>query len=206
MDLLSRYRNLTVLVLVIFAQVILLGYQVKSSQDIRLIRVWAVTAVTPIAKVIETIRSGTVDSLGKYINLHNLADENKRLEAELRLALPSCPMLEEIRYWYEDGDDSLDTLAAERSPSEVAAILEGSEADSVRRMVAVEALVLQATQPQAAKPDPKKLAKAKEAKAFLEKVSESGPPLARLAAQVGRVFLTGRREDMHTFLEKLYGG
>ena len=83
MDLLSRYRNVTVLALVIFAQLILLGYQVKSNQDIRLIRVWAVTAVTPIAKVIETVRGGTVDSLGRYINLHNLADENKQMGKEL---------------------------------------------------------------------------------------------------------------------------
>jgi HEAT repeat protein len=100
--------------------------------------------------------------------------------------------------------------AAERSPGEVAAILEGSEADSVRRMVALEALVLQASQPQDSKPDAKqanvKAAKNKEAKDHLERIARSGPPLARLAAQVGRVFLTGRREDMHSFLEKLYGG
>jgi hypothetical protein len=68
--------------------------------------------------------------------------------------------------------------------------------------------VLQATQPplledkKTNKPSPR----AKEAKALLEKVSQSGPPLARLAAQVGRVFLTGRREDLQAFLEKLYGG
>jgi hypothetical protein len=100
--------------------------------------------------------------------------------------------------------------AAERSPREVAAILEGSEADSVRRMVALEALVLQASQPQDTKQDAKqatvKAAKIKEAKNLLERIAKSGPPLARLAAQVGRVFLTGRREDMHSFLEKLYGG
>jgi len=96
--------------------------------------------------------------------------------------------------------------AGERTPAEVAAILEGSEADSVRRMVALEALVLQASQPQDAKPDTKKAARVKEAKEHLERIAKSGPPLARLAAQVGRVFLTGRREDMHAFLEKLYGG
>jgi HEAT repeat protein len=96
--------------------------------------------------------------------------------------------------------------AAERLPAAVAAILENSEADSVRRLVALEALVLQATQPQDAKKDPQQSARAKEAKALLEKLSQSGPPLARLAAQVGRVFLNGRREDMHAFLEKLYGG
>jgi HEAT repeat protein len=96
--------------------------------------------------------------------------------------------------------------AAERSPADVAAILEGAEADSVKRMVALEALVLQATQLPDGKDASKTGAKAKEAKALLEQIARSGPPLARLAAQVGRVFLTGRREDMHAFLEKLYGG
>lgn len=83
MDLLSRYRNVTVLLVVIFAQLVLLGYQVKSGQDVRLIRVWAVTAVTPMANVIETVRSGTVDSLGNYISLHDLAGENKQLKKDL---------------------------------------------------------------------------------------------------------------------------
>jgi HEAT repeat protein len=97
--------------------------------------------------------------------------------------------------------------AAEKTPAAVATILEGAEDDSVKRLVALEALVLQATQlPDAKKQASQTGAKAKEAKALLEKVSQSGPPLARLAAQVGRIFLTGHREDMHAFLEKLYGG
>jgi rod shape-determining protein MreC len=98
MDLLSRYRNVTVLALVIFAQLILLGYQVKSNQDIRLIRVWAVTAVTPIAKLIDTVRGGTVDSVGRYVNLHNLADENKQLGKDLgRLKLENQYLKSELR-------------------------------------------------------------------------------------------------------------
>ena len=98
MDLLSRYRNVTVLALVIFAQLILLGYQVKSNQDIRLIRVWAVTAVTPIAKVIDTVRGGTVDSVGRYVNLHNLADENKQLNKDVgRLKLENQYLKSELR-------------------------------------------------------------------------------------------------------------
>jgi HEAT repeat protein len=100
--------------------------------------------------------------------------------------------------------------AAERAPSEIAGVLAASEADSVRRLVALEALYLQATNlPEAKKDvakDGKPSARAKEAKGLLERLSQSGPPLARLAAQVGRVFLTGRRDDMHAFLEKLYGG
>jgi 2-aminobenzoate-CoA ligase len=43
---------------------------------------------------------------------HALCD--KRLEAELNLALPSCPTLRQIRYWYDDATDALiGTLPAE---------------------------------------------------------------------------------------------
>ena len=62
-SLLNRYRNITVLLLVILAQLVLLAYQVKNDQDVRLIRVWAVTAVTPLARVLEGVRSGTVGFL-----------------------------------------------------------------------------------------------------------------------------------------------
>ena len=97
--------------------------------------------------------------------------------------------------------------ALERAPAEVARILESSEADSVRRLVALEALVQQASQSSEAKKDAtKQPSRAKEAKALLERIALAGPPLARLAAQVGRVFLDGRSGDMHAFLEKLYGG
>jgi len=68
---------------VIFAQLILLAYQVKSNQDVRLIRVWAVTAVTPLARVIESVRSGTVRVVENYFFLHNLRDENRDLQKEL---------------------------------------------------------------------------------------------------------------------------
>ena len=55
---LNRYRNLSVLLVAILAQLALLAYQVKSNQDVRLIRVWAYGAVTPLARVIEAGRSG----------------------------------------------------------------------------------------------------------------------------------------------------
>ena len=51
--LLSRFRNLTVLLFVVVAQLLYLGYQVRTQRDDRLIRVWAVTAVTPMAGVVE---------------------------------------------------------------------------------------------------------------------------------------------------------
>ena len=44
---LNRFRNLSVLVAAILAQLVLLAYQVKTNGDVRLIRVWSVGAVTP---------------------------------------------------------------------------------------------------------------------------------------------------------------
>jgi rod shape-determining protein MreC len=80
---LSRYRNLTVLLLAIFAQLVLLAYQVKTNQDVRLIRVWAVTAVTPMARVLEGGRSGSFGVLQDYILLYGTRQENLRLKEEL---------------------------------------------------------------------------------------------------------------------------
>jgi rod shape-determining protein MreC len=81
--LLNRYRNITVLLLVIFAQLILLAYQVKNDKDVRLIRLAAVTAVTPLARAIETIRGGTDGFLQNYVLLRDARSENGRLRSEL---------------------------------------------------------------------------------------------------------------------------
>jgi rod shape-determining protein MreC len=79
----SRYRNLTVLLLVILAQLLLLGYQVRTNQDVRLIRVWAITAVTPTARLLEAGRSNTVGVLENYFLLVGVRERNRQLEAEL---------------------------------------------------------------------------------------------------------------------------
>jgi rod shape-determining protein MreC len=82
-SLLNRYRNVTVLVLVIMAQLVLLAYQVKSGNDVRLIRVWAVTAVTPLARTLEGIRSGVTNFIGNYITLHDTREQNREMRQEL---------------------------------------------------------------------------------------------------------------------------
>jgi HEAT repeat protein len=84
-----------------------------------------------------------------------------------------------------------------RAPGDLAAVLERSETDSARRLVALEALVAQAD---ATGPTRDAAAQA------LDKLALSGPPLARLATQVGRNFIGARPGEMHAFLEKLLGG
>src|SRR5438128_2626665 len=84
--LLHRFRNLTALVVVILAQLILLAYQVKTSQEVRLIRVWAVSAVTPLARILEGGRSSTVQFFKDYFVLLDVREENQRLKKNLESA------------------------------------------------------------------------------------------------------------------------
>jgi rod shape-determining protein MreC len=80
---LNRYRNLSVLLVVILAQLGLLAYQIKSSSDVRLIRVWAVTAMTPLARVIEFGRGGVSGFFHNYFILLDVREDNKHLRAQL---------------------------------------------------------------------------------------------------------------------------
>ena len=80
---LNRYRNITVLLLLIFAQLILLAVQIRNDQDVRMIRVWTVTAVTPAARIVEWMRGGSIGFLRDYVLLRDTHDENQRLRAEI---------------------------------------------------------------------------------------------------------------------------
>jgi rod shape-determining protein MreC len=81
-SLINRYRNITVLLLVVLAQLVLLAVQVKNDQDVRMIRVWSVTALTPAARALETVRTGSFGFLRNYILLRDVHEENRRLKAD----------------------------------------------------------------------------------------------------------------------------
>lgn len=82
-NLFNRYRNFTTLILVLFAQLVLLAYQVKNNKDVPLLRFWTVTAVTPIATVIEDVRSGVAGFFENYFTLRDVRSENKRMRDEM---------------------------------------------------------------------------------------------------------------------------
>ncbi|HEY1759597.1 MAG TPA: rod shape-determining protein MreC [Bryobacteraceae bacterium] len=81
--LLNRYRNLAVLLVAILVQLALLAYQARTNQDVRLIRVWSVAAVAPLAKVIEAGRSGTFHFFRDYFVLLGVREENRKIKADL---------------------------------------------------------------------------------------------------------------------------
>ncbi|HET6283273.1 MAG TPA: hypothetical protein VFH73_20115, partial [Polyangia bacterium] len=85
--------------------------------------------------------------------------------------------------------------ARKQTPQELTDALIDAEADSPRRFVALEALVVKAqTGPDTA-----------EAKKGLERAANSGPPLARLAARIGEGFLAAPLPELHAFIERLLG-
>ena len=94
---LNRYRNITVLLLVIFAQLVLLAVQVKNDQDVRFIRVWTVTAVSPLARLVEGMRGSSISFVHNYITLHDADAQNRRLQAEVdRLKLDNIFLTNEL--------------------------------------------------------------------------------------------------------------
>jgi len=79
----SRYRNLAVLVIVIAAQLVLLAYQVRTKEDVSLLRSVTVTAVSPLAKALDNARGSSMGFLDRYFLLIRVEQENERLRTEL---------------------------------------------------------------------------------------------------------------------------
>jgi rod shape-determining protein MreC len=85
-NLISRYRNVTILVVVLFAQVLGLAVQVRRStpdESTRLIRVWAVDAVTPFEKGIVWFQSGVSNLWHNYFYLRGVRQENRDLKLQI---------------------------------------------------------------------------------------------------------------------------
>jgi rod shape-determining protein MreC len=96
MDVLGRYRNLIVLVGVLFAQVLGLAVQVKrttDSESTRLIRIWAVGSVTPLEKVLVWTQTTTGNIWHNYFYLRGVRAENRSLKAQIeRMSLEQVRM------------------------------------------------------------------------------------------------------------------
>ena len=81
-EFIARYRNASLLVGVLFLQFVLLGYQVKTGNDVRLMRVWTAALIAPVEQVLGSA-TGVFGSLwSDYVWLRGTHEENERLEAE----------------------------------------------------------------------------------------------------------------------------
>jgi len=83
---LGRYRNLTILVGVLFLQVLGLAVQVKRTADAentRLIRIWAVDLVTPFERGVIWAENGSNKLWHSYFFLRGVRAENRQLKEQI---------------------------------------------------------------------------------------------------------------------------
>lgn len=82
----GRYRNVSFLAAAIFLQILGLAVQVKSpgeNHPARLIRVWAVSAITPFEKGLVRVQSGASDLWRNYFYLRGVRQENRELRDQI---------------------------------------------------------------------------------------------------------------------------
>ena len=83
----SRYRNVSILVAILFVQVLGLAVQVKrrsgADESTRVIRLWTVSAVTPFEKAIVWCQNGLGNLWSNYVYLRGVRQENRDLKFEI---------------------------------------------------------------------------------------------------------------------------
>jgi len=83
---LGRYRNLIILVGVLFLQVLGLAVQVKrgpNAESTRLIRLWAVDLITPFERAVVRAQTGTSNLWHNYFFLRGVRAENRELKQQI---------------------------------------------------------------------------------------------------------------------------
>ena len=86
-NLISRYRNVTILAALLFGQVLGLAMQVKRSSEnrpTRLIRVWAIGAIAPFERGIVGLQSGVGNLWHNYFYLRGVRQENRDLKQKIQ--------------------------------------------------------------------------------------------------------------------------
>ena len=82
-DFAYRHRNISLLIVVLVAQFVLLGYQVRRNDDVRLLRVWAVAIIMPVQKLLDGSTGFIGETWKDYVWLRGTRGENERLKEEL---------------------------------------------------------------------------------------------------------------------------
>jgi rod shape-determining protein MreC len=133
----NRYRNISILVVVILVQLVALAYQVRGNSDLRLVRIALAAAVSPLAQVIEGVRTGVKNTVGGYFARAGAEAENRRLKEELgKLKLENLHLRSEL-----ETAQRAEALQAfqKRSPSKtLAARVIGSTAGASSRIVFID--------------------------------------------------------------------
>jgi len=97
----TRYRNVTVLLFLLMAQVIILATQVRrpetaTGESMSLVRIWIVQIFVPGEKAISSFGSGVGSLWRNYIDLRGVREQNEELQAQVdRLRLEQVSLAED---------------------------------------------------------------------------------------------------------------
>ena len=98
---LGRYKNLIVLAAILFAQIIGLAVQVRRPSQVgetRLIRLWAISAVTPIESAVVHAQKWVHNGWKSYVYLRGVRRENRELRAQIdRMKIEEARLSEDAR-------------------------------------------------------------------------------------------------------------
>jgi rod shape-determining protein MreC len=102
---LSRYKNILFLVAVLLVQVIGLAMQVRKpnpaggdGKTVRLIRLWAISVMSPPEKVVHGTGTGVRGMWSNYLDLRHVRQQNQELKERVsRLQLEQAGLLEDAR-------------------------------------------------------------------------------------------------------------
>ena len=98
---LGRYKNLIVLAAILFAQIIGLAVQVRRPAQVgetRLIRLWAISAVTPIESAVVHAQQWTQHAWTNYVYFRGIRRENRELRAQIeQMKLDEARLSEDAR-------------------------------------------------------------------------------------------------------------
>jgi len=98
---LGRYKNLIVLAAILFAQIIGLAVQVRRPSQVgetRLIRLWAISAVTPIESAVVHAQKWAQHLWTNYVYFRGIRRENRELRAQVeQMKIDSARLNEDAR-------------------------------------------------------------------------------------------------------------
>ncbi len=140
-SILGRHRNLVILVVVLSVQLLGLAVQVKRSgnegQDTRLIRIWAVGAVTPFERLLVWAENSTGNVWHNYLYLRGVRAENRELKEQIEQM-----RLERVRLGEDAAQahrlQALLTFKEQFIAKTVAAQVIGSSGSDLSRIVSID--------------------------------------------------------------------
>ncbi len=135
MDLFLRYRNVALLITALFAQLALLGYQVRQEDDSTLLRTWTIGVLAPFNQALHGGVDYGVSAWQDYVWLVGTRSENERLHTELGSLRLEKQLLERELGRLERATVLVDYQASVPSKTLLAEVVGGGASGSAREII-----------------------------------------------------------------------